>query len=735
MEAGRNIYLDGTEILEQLPSDCTIYTDVLALSKAGVTISAGKNTALEIYARVITAEAPVTLDMCLKGTQGTGIVICAAVVDQPISVSVDGGQLTPLALGADSGYQATEISFEDGIPSVSYLDDLDESDTTDVYQAFLDTQLRVALALFWAQPAIAISICAYVAQLTCTGTEHSLFNAQAVSLGQQLAGHTLAGPDANYAPTLPFQTYHDTMVDQLSAAKNFEEQYQRFQDKESAVEDQKQAWGTMLQNAQDQRADACNTTTECAKHVDDDNGELSDKQKAFEEGLQAWKNAQVLKAVFGILTSLFEFAFGIASVCLAANPAQDVKEVEDSIDVVEETEEGAKEALEKVSPRIESLVDSAKQLSKLPDGDVVDIPGSADISGSDGTDADSSLIQSLAAWDDWQLECDQQMEWAADDQKIGGASEYRLALRKHAVHGRALAQAQVEAIKQGQQYDLLDAYNGEEEVYAAAAAKFYDRWLQLRTSLAIQMQYMTDAYRFYALKESNVVVDSQGLVADFQEALAELQGAMQEVDEEYANGFQGDDLFPLSFSFADELASDFGQTLIAGLTSSEQGNSGTFTLVVTPGADLHEGVDNFAYPFVGSSHYRLDGMEVILANVKPVPEAVHHGSAVVSLKIETSGTYTDLQGDQVFYFVRLPQKVRYSYEIDADGNFLQARDFVVFTAADHAQPSPFTQWTITVESPQDLDLSACDGLQINWTGHYRAYTSAPVAENSSQRKD
>ncbi|KAF5859665.1 hypothetical protein ETB97_002576 [Aspergillus alliaceus] len=766
-ETYRNIYLDGRAIVQQPLTDCEIYTDVIAFAGTDeVILSYGEDTTVEINARVVTADQPVHLNMTKAGARSSAIMIYAAVVDQPISVSVEGAQRTTLALGADSGNLGAQIAFADGQLSVSYTVKHDY-DATAVYQAFLDTELRVALALFWTRPAIAISICAYVARSTYGTGAHSLSNAQAVALGQQLAAHAMAGPNANYAPTLPFQTYHDTMRDQLAAAQTFEQQYQRFQDQESAEADKVEAWTTMLQNAQNQRStrvsvqeqtlakyqDACRTAEACNKQLTDDNEELRHAQDAFQDGLVKWENALILKAVFGILSAIFEFAFGVAELCIGDDPAGATKGVEDAIDSVEKAEEGAKEvgqilssstlqklwtftqALGKLYPKVDALVEAAKAVADLPGGDAVNIPSLDDVSGAVGFDTDASLINSLEAWDDWELECDQQMEWATDDQKIDGASEYRLALRKHAVHGRALAQAQAEAIKQGQQYvqatlevlqsdqdiqnlqELLDADIGEEAKYAAAQAKFYDRFLQLRTSLAIQLQYIIDAYRFYALQDSQVMLDSQKSVGDFLQDLATLHAEMQNVDGQYAEDFTPFDYYV----YSDELASNYPQLIIDGLKDSSQGNKATFTMVATPQASSTASENNYAYPFVGGSHYRLDGLEILLLDVKPRPEAVHDGRAVVSLKIETSGSYSDIQHEQVFYFVGTTQQKRYSYEIDADGTFLRTRDSAIFEPTNHAEPPPFTQWTITLETPENVDLSTLDKIQLHWNGKYRPY--------------
>lgn len=169
------------------------------------------------------------------------------------------------------------------------------------------------------------------------------------------------------------------------------------------------------------------------------------------------------------------------------------------------------------------------------------------------------------------------------------------------------------------------------------------------------------------------------------------------------------------------LPSNYGQLVIDGLTSSSQKYSATFTLAATPDADPSPGENNFAYPFTNGSHYRLDGLETLLQDVKPKHDAIHDGRASVSLKIETSGLYSDIQHDQVFHFVSQVQEKRYSYEIDADGNFLRATNRAIFNPTNHAEPTPFTQWTITLETPENVDLSTIKNMEFHWVGKYRPY--------------
>ncbi|EAU29446.1 predicted protein [Aspergillus terreus NIH2624] len=762
-------------------------------------MSADELTDLEINARVITADQPVHLKMSTRGAKKCVMVIYAAVLDQPISVSIEGDQRTELKLGVDSGHLQAEIKFDEGRLEVSYSDRHGD-DRTPAYQAFLDTELRVALAVCWSSPAVAISICSFVAKSAATAGSHALSQAQAVSLGQQLAAHAMTGPDSYFAPTLTFDGFVVTLESQRQAAENFQRQYEAFQAAEDRVDDAKAAGETLLatvQHEQSTRLDlqsqaldkyraAAATVDACDKLLRDDEEDLRHAKDRFETGLDEWIRKQTFLAICTILGAVFrewlpwsfllnpgheaiveltcacarplEFAAGIYAVGKGSGNPGAVEKIVDEVEKAEEAAGAAEDvilgskafkglweytkALGKLYPHISDVVSAVGKIDRLGDHDEIDLPTlGGDISGSDGTDADAGLIMSLAAWDEWELDSDQQMQWAVSQQNpaIDGASEYRLTLRKHAVHGRALAQAQAEAVKQGQEYvqatlmvlqanrdieaidDLLAHYEEEKDAYAQAEAKFYDRYLQLQTTLAIQLQYAVDACRFYTLKEPAVILDSQMSVDDITNCIADLRGAMQDVDIQYANGYTPNT--PTTFS--DELASKFPETVIAGLKSSEQGYSATFTLLPMPGDNYDPGPENYAYPFTGGFHYRLNGLEPRLIGVKPLPDAVHDGRALVRFRIETSGTYSDLGYDpdtketKVWHFVSKLRQNRYVYEIDESGAWLRDRERATYDDHEHAQPPPFTLWKLTLENPEDLDLSTLDKLELHWDAFYR----------------
>lgn len=208
--------------------------------------------------------------------------------------------------------------------------------------------------------------------------------------------------------------------------------------------------------------------------------------------------------------------------------------------------------LQTIYPNITNIVTAVKALEGNPSAE---IPTTGDISGSNQGDADANLIVTLAAWDKWVLESDNQMQVAVDN-NIGGAAGYRLALRKHAINGKQLAQVQTEAIKAGQQYvqaqmnvlnsdkdverlqQLKDDFKGQDEVYQEAAARFYDRVMAMRTSVVIQLRNLTWAYRYYALAESSVQLDATKAVADYKQDIYTIASEIQAADEQYGSDYQ-----------------------------------------------------------------------------------------------------------------------------------------------------------------------------------------------------
>ncbi|KAI0007533.1 hypothetical protein F4779DRAFT_619521 [Xylariaceae sp. FL0662B] len=769
----RDVYVDESILSANSSTELLyIYTDVFAFTEPEITIAAPAYAQIQILARVITATTPVHLKVQPDLDAGYQIYVYTSILDQPITVST--GKSTPvnLELGPGTGNVGVLLSVHTDHINIKYQQGYAHSKDDD-FQASLETQLRIAEALFWRSTSLSISLCSHVAVATANPAGfYPQINTQALALGQQLAAQAMTGPDMSYAPVLNIEQYKSTVRDALDTVSAFKEQYDRFRDKGQTLDDQKKAWDTMLQQASNQKGihinlrnlaiakykDACTVVLRCNQQLKADNEEIDNAKSAFMRGIEAWEAAERLRAAFNICKAIAEFVWNLGKLCSGdASAIPDaLSAIEDATNAIIEAEGipnqvGVKiksetlknlgecmKALEELYPKMDELVQAVQQLESDP-SKITDIPAFGNISGSSEGDADARAIIAIAAWDKWILESDQQLEFAMS-QNIGGASEYRLALRKHGVNGKALAQAEAEAVKAGHEYiqaemevigcdqdiaalkDLREKYQGQLDIYNQAEARFFGRYLGIRTSVAIEMRKMVWAYKYWALADSQVVLDSQKSPEGFRADLLMLDGEIEAIEERYATDFQ-----PFTWTVSsNDLPSNYGSLMIEGLKSED--HSASFTL--RPSSDPNN-EENFASIFVDGSHFRLDGLETFLSGATPRPEYIKNGVVQVDIQILTSGIYADIQDNKVFNFTSLPRSVRLSYDLMESGEQGETHIHATFPTEQHAEPTPFTQWTMKLLHPEKLDLSGLDKVNLQWTGKAR-YSLSSRREHMSQ---
>ncbi|KAE8371743.1 hypothetical protein BDV26DRAFT_275485 [Aspergillus bertholletiae] len=756
----RGVYLTSTELIDSLIYNVMyIYIDILAFDSPEVTLSPTADSMFVLTARVLTADAPVTLKVHPAPNTGCVIRIYASILDQPVTVqSPDPSQSVRLELGPENDHLGAVVTVGTSSISVAYYQEyFDLPD--EVFQAMLATQLRIAQALFWQKPSISISLCAHGATATARPALYPELNAQAVALGQQLAAQAMTGPDTTYAPALTISQYRRTVEDAINALEAFETQYERFQDQNANLEDQKAAWQVMLQKDINQQAmreqardfssakyfDACATRDRCLDLVTASRGELDSARKAFQAGLLAWEEQAVFAGVFGILSGILAFgaqlytistAFSLDAVMGAITAAKDI------IEQVRAAEKNAAQEDRKISAdtlqqlaecmgpletlyfSMMTIVAAVKECETDPNAT---IPPTDDISGTSQGDADAKLIITLATWDTWTLDSVSQLDFAIAH-SIRGAADYRLALQKYSINGKALAQAEAQATKAGQEYvqaemavitcqkdihelqDLLDKYTGEAAVYAAAEAKFYSSFLSMQTSVAIQMRNMAWAYKYWALEDSPLVLDSQKSTAQFRSDVYLIDEEMNNVNSKYDKILQ---LLKQTVS-SNDLPSNFGPLIISGLQSED--HRASFTLAPSTDPANNPG---FASIFTDGSHFRAAGLQAFLQGARPRPENVHNGVYRVNLNLSTSGLYSDIQDGKVFNFTRGPQAARVSYDINAGGEIGEIHVDGSFGDEVHAYPTVFTQWTIQLLNGKELDLSRLTSVDLAWRVYAR----------------
>lgn len=186
-------------MLKTSPKELYIYSDIIAFTEQETVVSAPNDSTIFLVARVFTAAKPINL----KVDPGKNCMfwIYADILDQQITVSA--GDSEPIALELGPEFKNLGVLLTISPDSISPVyKDVHEFDKAEDFQSSLETQLRIALVLFWSNISIAISLCAYVAKAAARPPAYPQINTQAVALGQQLAAQAMTGPNMGYAPVL-----------------------------------------------------------------------------------------------------------------------------------------------------------------------------------------------------------------------------------------------------------------------------------------------------------------------------------------------------------------------------------------------------------------------------------------------------------------------------------------------------------------------------------------------------
>ncbi|TGO09626.1 hypothetical protein BTUL_0159g00110 [Botrytis tulipae] len=736
----RGVFLNTSAVLPHSMSRVNTYSDVLALEQTTI-IAPNDNGTILIVSRVLTSNGPVTLTVPRGLTTTCVVSIYTSVINQPITVAT-GDNTRRIALdqiGTGKVNAGVIVVFSPNGLQVEYQRYY-PSTTSKELQASLNTQLQIGLIQFWRNSSIAISLCSH--------QEHLVSN----WLAQQLAGQAMAGKNMSYAPVLVLSRYKETTQAALNAAAAFEQQFERFQDKAQSLDVHIQAWNIMLSQAineynmrismrnlaLEKYESSVRTATSCFQQFDNDVFALESLRIAFQLGLSNWAFEQRLRAVFEILQATVTFAIAVGQLCLGSpgGVAQGAIAGRQAIGAVVAAERIAGqvnkilssgtlqtlldciEALGTLYPSVDTIVRTLIQFGNNPN---INIPTTGDISGTSRGDADAAAIVTMAAWDRWLLEADDQMLFAVS-QGVAGASAYQLGLRKHAINGKQLAQAQAEAVKSGYEYvqtqmevircsqniadlqALKAGFVGQEAVYLEAKSMFYDRAMALRTNVVLSLRNMAWAYRYWALSDSSITLDGQKPLVEYQQDLSTVIMELERADSRWASDHQ-----PFNYDIpSNTLPSNQGQSMINGIKSN--GNTASFTLLTEK---------HLASQFVEGSHYRLNGMDPTLNGILPRPEAMQGGVVVVRLQITTSGIYSDIYNHQVFHFSSMPQVRRCSYDLYSNGTRGATRDEPIFETRDHAEPTPFTQWKIKLLNPEEVILNGLNGINLKWKGRVR----------------
>lgn len=92
---------------------------------------------------------------------------------------------------------------------------------------------------------------------------------------------------------------------------------------------------------------------------------------------------------------------------------------------------------------------------------------------------------------------------------------------------------------------------------------------------------------------------------------------------------------------------------------------------------------------------------------------------MVDLEIRTTGLYSNIdRNGKITTFSSRPLTRRFQYEIGDDGTINRTKYLIdsVLRNKDHINPTPFSQWSVVINNPGDLDLSGLKDIELEWPG-------------------
>ncbi|OAB42158.1 hypothetical protein [Paenibacillus glacialis] len=565
---------------------------------------------------------------------------------------------------------------------------------------------QVACLFFESQPGIAIRQLNWLKAFTAQNKDLNSLCVQSTSL---LTILTANHGENTFVPLLDKELYRDEIAAFLAAAQSFEEQYHRYLDKNLAIADRKAAATLMLQHEQDtllfketlinQAKDNLRSTqnaVESSLHQFEKQQHIVTIAKIdFEYGLKKYHYEQQMKLAFKMVTAILNFAESMGSIIATGGTAAP-GEIIDIINSLKEVIEAGGElaslaqTLKECMEKLNELVELINKIYAL----------AAEISeASTDMDFPDELFKKIqetewempkedltgeATWKVFQLKTAAALEDAIK-KEIEGAREYLLSLDILAVYGQTLASNQVTIIRCSQelfrllmekhinQADLarLKEYiknlEGQESENEEMEQKLYQRYLDIKQILFVALANYKHAYKYWALRDSDVNPNILKDVSELKVDVATLQRDCMEALKQFNPP-------PQPF-----------QNRIVEITDSKTLESLKETREASWEINLK---DSF---FENEYRVRLKLMRIWLDGVD--------ATSKVQIRITNSGHYYDDYKNKKFQFNTEPFNRGFSYvgsTIITDGTI--AEEF----AYDYFIPNPFTTWTIKVQAGPDL---------------------------------
>jgi len=258
----------------------------------------------------------------------------------------------------------------------------------------------------------------------------------------------------------------------------------------------------------------------------------------------------------------------------------------------------------------------------------------------------------------------------------------------------------------------MDDLQAEKASYEDRLVVFFDRFLQMKVVIVTELANYKNSFKFCTLCDSAVVLDAKRTVPQLRQVRGLLLNLTEKLNYDLSQDFaniqlerelylarhsSGPQPFVLPMTLADLLTNS--TEVISRLKFGDH----RFTIAL----DKHQ-----RSPFNDFFMVRLKGVRVWLVGAKS-----RNTKAVVKLRLQTNGLYKDFdENSRPFTFSTEPLDRKFYYELVGLSQGIILYDSV-FTEDEYISPTPFTEWTISLLNPQDVDLSDLTSIKIQWEGH------------------
>lgn len=628
------------------------------------------------------------------------------------------------------------IAYRQEKPTKTPLDRLEQGVSLAIGEDFyisLVSIFQFATLLFDTNPQLADSMLSWIKGSTAESLELTEMNLQSSSLLVMLKA---SYGKATFVPSLDQQLYKDLAKAFVDAAQAYERNYERFSDKNEAIESRKEAAKLMLAERLDKTGfvnklieqtlsdlqKAENAVNTAKNRLESQNNKVNLAKISFELGLKQWEYEQTLKAVFQGIGAVLSFAAAIPA--LFAGQPQIAATAVASVPAKFTEIAKVMEMLAKITSALQNIVTASQQI-KEASNNLSQAGSVAQLMNQIGEIGNEDLSGSLY-WDEFELETAKLLKIAIDN-NVGGAQEYKLQLDILALYGKSLATNQLAVVRITQELvrlnlqrevsekqqqrlsDYVNSLSASQPPNADMIQMFYQRYLDVKRSLFIALKNYSWAYKYWALRDSSFKLSILKNVPDLKNDLAKIQ-------QDYTEALESFDPPPQELS-----SITYRISAPEVLESLRQTKEATWPITLDNG--------NF------SSFHR-----VRLSTIRVWIEGVRLGGKSIFINITNSGNYRDHLKGQNYQFTAAPLTRGFQYRanlkkeenlikevggnpnwlfnngesgyVELDGKVVNKLDYAYF------EPTPFSDWKISLTSKKNegIDLSGVTQIVMEFAG-------------------